>query len=38
MLATLDMFHAIAVCFFFAAALIWLAPKPAGPIDINAGH
>jgi DHA2 family multidrug resistance protein len=38
MLATLDMFHAIAVCFFVAASLIWLAPKPAGPIDVSAGH
>lgn len=38
MLATLDMFHAIAVCFFLAASLIWLAPRPAGPIDISAGH
>ncbi len=38
MLATLDMFHAIAVAFFLAALLIWLAPKPAGPIDLSAGH
>lgn len=38
MLATLNMFAAIAVCFAFAAALIWLAPKPQGPIDTSGAH
>ena len=30
MLATLNMFAVIAICFVFAAAIIWLAPKPQG--------
>jgi DHA2 family multidrug resistance protein len=38
MLATLNMFAAIAVCFFIAATLIWLAPKPKGPIDTSGAH
>lgn len=38
MLATLDMFQAISICFFLSALLIWLAPKPTGPIDVSAGH
>src|SRR3546814_601252 len=38
MLATLNTFAAIVMCFAVAAALIWLAPKPKGPIDTNAGH
>ncbi|QDK35464.1 DHA2 family efflux MFS transporter permease subunit [Sphingomonas sp. IC081] len=38
MLATLDMFAIITVCFAFAATLIWLAPKPKGPIDTSGGH
>lgn len=38
MLATLNMFAAIALCFFFAATLIWLAPKPKGPIDTSGAH
>jgi DHA2 family multidrug resistance protein len=38
MLATLNMFSVIAICFFFAATLIWLAPKPKGPIDTSAAH
>ena len=38
MLATLDMFGAIAICLFFAATLIWLAPKPKGPIDTSGAH
>jgi DHA2 family multidrug resistance protein len=28
----------IAICFGFAAALIWLAPKPQGPIDTSGAH
>jgi DHA2 family multidrug resistance protein len=38
MLATLNMFGAIAVCLLFAATLIWLAPKPKGPIDTSGAH
>ena len=38
MLATLNMFAVIAICFGFAAALIWLAPKPQGPIDTSGAH
>ena len=38
MLATLNMFAVIAICFGFAAALIWLAPKPKGPIDTSGAH
>jgi DHA2 family multidrug resistance protein len=38
MLATLNMFAVIAVCFFFAATIIWLAPKPKGPIDTSGAH
>jgi len=37
-LATLNMFASIAVCFVFAAAIIWLAPKPHGPIDTSGAH
>jgi len=38
MLATLNMFSIIAVCFAFAATLIWLAPRPTGPIDTSGAH
>ena len=38
MLATLDMFGLIAVCLGFAAAIIWLVPKPKGPIDTSGAH
>jgi DHA2 family multidrug resistance protein len=38
MLATLNMFGVIAAVFLFAATLIWLAPKPKGPIDTSAAH
>jgi DHA2 family multidrug resistance protein len=38
MLATLDMFALIAVCFGVAATLIWVAPKPRGPIDTSSAH
>jgi DHA2 family multidrug resistance protein len=38
MLATLNMFGVIAVCLLFASALIWLAPKPKGPIDTSNAH
>ena len=38
MLATLNMFGLIAVCLGFAAALIWLVPKPKGPIDTSGAH
>ena len=38
MLATLHMFGVIAACLLFASTLIWLAPKPKGPIDTSAAH
>jgi len=38
MLATLNMFGVIALCLLFASALIWLAPKPKGPIDTSGAH
>jgi len=38
MLATLNMFGVIALCLLFASALIWLAPKPKGPIDTSNAH
>lgn len=38
MLATLNMFGVIAACLGFAAALIWLVPKPKGPIDTSGAH
>jgi DHA2 family multidrug resistance protein len=38
MLATLDMFGVIAVSLGIAAAIIWLVPKPKGPIDTSGAH
>jgi DHA2 family multidrug resistance protein len=38
MLATLNMFGVIALCLGFAGALIWLVPKPKGPIDTSGAH
>jgi len=38
MLATLNMFGVIAVCLGIAAAIIWLVPKPKGPIDTSGAH
>jgi DHA2 family multidrug resistance protein len=38
MLATLNMFGTIAICLFFAATIIWIAPKPQGPIDTSGAH
>jgi DHA2 family multidrug resistance protein len=38
MLATLNMFGVIAVCLGIAAAIIWLVPKPQGPIDTSGAH
>jgi len=38
MLATLNMFGVIALCLGFAAAIIWLVPKPKGPIDTSGAH
>jgi DHA2 family multidrug resistance protein len=37
-LATLNMFAAITICLVFAAGLIWIAPKPQGPIDTSGAH
>lgn len=38
MLATLNVFGTIAICFAFAATIIWIAPKPKGPIDTSGAH
>ena len=38
MLATLNMFGVIAVCLGFSAMIIWLVPKPKGPIDTSGAH
>jgi DHA2 family multidrug resistance protein len=38
MLATVHVFGMIAACSAFAAMLIWLAPRPKGPIDTSGGH
>lgn len=38
MLATLKIFGAITVIFFFAASLIWIVPKPKGKIDTSGAH
>jgi DHA2 family multidrug resistance protein len=38
MLATLNIFGVIAVCLGFAATIIWLVPKPKGPIDTSGAH
>jgi MFS transporter, DHA2 family, multidrug resistance protein len=38
MLATLNMFGVIAICLGAAAAIIWLVPKPKGPIDTSGAH
>jgi DHA2 family multidrug resistance protein len=38
MLATLNMFGVIALCLGFAAMIIWLVPKPKGPIDTSGAH
>jgi DHA2 family multidrug resistance protein len=38
MLATLNMFGVIALCLGFAATIIWLVPKPKGPIDTSGAH
>ena len=38
MLATLDIFAVLALVFGFAALLIWMAPRPQGPIDTSGAH
>jgi DHA2 family multidrug resistance protein len=38
MLATLKIFGLVAILFFVAALLIWIAPRPKGPIDASAAH
>jgi MFS transporter, DHA2 family, multidrug resistance protein len=38
MLATLNMFGVLAIVFFAAATLIWIAPRPKGPIDTSGAH
>jgi DHA2 family multidrug resistance protein len=38
MLATIDIFGMIAFVFMVAAALVWVSPKPKGPIEASAAH
>jgi DHA2 family multidrug resistance protein len=38
MLATLQIFGLVAIVFMVSALLIWLAPKPKGPISLGGGH
>ena len=38
MLATLNMFGTIALVLGVAATIIWLVPKPKGPIDTSGAH
>lgn len=38
MLATLNMFGTVTLCFMVAALLIWLSPRPKGPIDTSGAH
>jgi len=38
MLATLNIFGTVALCLGFAATIIWLVPKPKGPIDTSGAH
>jgi DHA2 family multidrug resistance protein len=38
MLATLKIFGVVAILFFGSAILIWIAPKPTGPIDTSGAH
>lgn len=38
MVATVHIFAIIAVCFVAAAMIVWLVPKPKGPIDTAAAH
>jgi DHA2 family multidrug resistance protein len=38
MLATIKVFGLVVVVFIAAAAIIWIAPKPDGPIDTTGGH
>jgi len=38
MLATINMFAVVAAVFGIAALMIWLAPRPKGPIDTTAAH
>jgi DHA2 family multidrug resistance protein len=38
MLATLNMFGFLTVVYLFAATLIWIGPRPKGPIDTSGAH
>jgi DHA2 family multidrug resistance protein len=38
MLATLQIFGLVAIVFMISAMLIWIAPKPKGPISLGGGH
>jgi DHA2 family multidrug resistance protein len=38
MLATINMFGAIALTMLFATSLISISPKPKGPIDTSEAH
>lgn len=38
MLVTLNISGALTIVFDFAATLIWLGPRPKGPIDTSGAH
>jgi len=38
MLATLHIFGIVAIVSFFSAAIVWIVPKPKGPIAMDGGH
>ena len=38
MLATLNMFAVLTIVFLIAATLIWIGPRPKGPIDTSGAH
>jgi DHA2 family multidrug resistance protein len=38
MLATLQTFGIVAIVFFLSAAIVWIVPKPIGPIAMDGGH
>lgn len=38
MLATLDIFAIIALCFLFTAVLVWFVPNPKTPVNTEEGH
>jgi DHA2 family multidrug resistance protein len=38
MLAVNHTFMIAAIVLFISAALVWLAPRPKGPVDMSAAH